>query len=186
MFLEIINYCIKCGSEVTQRIPEGDTHTRYVCTKCEHIHYQNPKIIVGCVVYRGDEVMLCRRAIEPRYGLWNLPAGFMENSERTEVGAAREVMEEANAKVNMDGMTLHSVYTLVEAQQVYIHFLAELDQWKNNDFGPESIECAMFKEEDIPWKEMAFTSSTFALKKFFADRKNGVRQVHLGHYPQKD
>lgn len=185
MFLEIIKYCIKCGSEVEKKVPEGDTHLRFVCSKCEHIHYQNPKIIVGCVVYKDDKVMLCRRAIEPRYGLWNLPAGFMENSERTEDGAAREVMEEANATVINEGMTLHSVYSLVEAQQVYIHFLAQLDKWKG-DFGPESLECHLFSEEEIPWKEMAFTSSTFALRKYFDDRRKGIRQVHLGHYPQID
>lgn len=184
MFLEEIKYCIKCGSEVAKKIPTGDSYERYVCTQCEHIHYQNPKVIVGCVVYKDEKVMLCRRAIEPRYGLWNLPAGFMENSERTEIGAVREVMEEANASVHMEGLTLHSVYTLVEAQQVYIHFLAELDQWKG-DFGPESLECQLFTEDEIPWKEMAFTSSTFALKKYFADKKAGVKQVHLGHYPQK-
>ncbi len=159
----------------------GDHIKRDVCTNCGHIHYQNPKIIVGSIVYSGDKVLLCKRNIEPRKGFWNIPAGFMENDERVEDGAAREVMEEANAKIIIE--RVHTVYSLLQAKQVYIHFLSKLSEW-DGGYGPESMECRLFEEHEIPWNEMAFASSTFALRRYFRDLKNKSTEVHLGTYPE--
>ena len=94
-----MNYCSQCGQPVTLKIPVDDNRERFVCDHCGYIHYQNPNNVCGAILTRGDEILLCKRAIEPRYGLWTLPAGFMENNETVAEAAAREAMEEANARL---------------------------------------------------------------------------------------
>ncbi|MEL7247909.1 MAG: NUDIX hydrolase [Bacteroidota bacterium] len=176
-----MKYCSVCGTpNPVFEIPEGDTRPRYVCKNCHTIHYTNPNIVAGCLPLWEGQVLLCRRAIPPRVGYWNVPSGYLENGETVEEGAIREVWEEAEAKVKIIGA--HSIYSLPQINQIYIHFLAELIDGKFG-IGPESTECKLFREEDIPWDEMAFTSSTFSLQKFFADRKNdGLHKTHLGAY----
>ncbi len=175
-----MNFCSNCGSDhLNFSIPEGDNVARYWCASCKTIHYQNPKIIVGCLPVYKNKVLLCKRAIPPRYGLWNLPAGFMENGETTEQGAMRETWEEAQAEVTI--VKLHCVYSIPHVNQVYLHFLAHL---KEPVFasGPESLEVDLFSPEEIPWADMAFSSSTFALEKYIAEKD--YTGVHLGsHQP---
>lgn len=180
--MNLMKYCNLCGSPVNFDYVDGDNRKRFVCSSCQTIHYTNPNVVVGAVVYWGEKVLLCKRAIEPRYGYWNLPAGYLEDGEKSEDGAAREVMEEAGAEINIEGV--HLVYNLPQANQVYIHFLAELKDGKYSN-GPESIETALFTEEEIPWNDMAFTSSYFALKRYFEDRKTGNRITHMGTFPEK-
>lgn len=172
-----MNFCNQCGHTVALRRPESDNRLRYVCGSCETIHYENPKIVAGCLPLWEDKILLCRRSIDPRRGFWNLPSGFMENGESVEVGAAREVLEEAMIEVNVT--SLHSIYSLPHYHQVYIHFLAELPDLSFAP-GEESLECRLFTEAEIPWEELAFSSSVFSLQRLFADRKAGLRQVHLG------
>ncbi len=168
-----MNYCGNCGGPLAQRIPEGDTRFRDVCDSCLTIHYENPKMVAGCLALWEDRVLLCRRAIEPRYGLWTLPAGFMENEETTNEAAARETWEEAHARVEIEG--LYTLFNLPHINQVYLMFRARLCDL---DFGPgtESLEVALFHENDIPWDLIAFPAVRETLKLYFADR---VR----GHYP---
>jgi len=167
-----MKHCSSCGSLVKEKIPEGDNRRRWVCEACNKIHYQNPRIVVGCVPERDGKILLCRRAIEPRYGFWTVPAGFMELGETMEQGAARETMEEACAEVEI-GHLFASV-DVIQAGQVHVFFTAAL----NGDFaaGTESLDVALFSEEEIPWDEIAFRSGFFALKKFFEDagQNNGV------------
>ncbi|MEL6863289.1 MAG: NUDIX hydrolase [Bacteroidota bacterium] len=172
-----MNYCSNCGHPVVYRAVEGDSIKRYVCENCNTIHYQNPNIVTGCLPIWEDQVLLCRRAIEPRLGFWNVPGGYLENGESVEDGAMREVWEEACTKVEVIG--LHTLFSIPRINQVYMHFLARLPQL---DFSPgiESLEVALFKEEDIPWKEIAFTSSTYTLECYFSDRRKGLQQVHIG------
>lgn len=173
-------YCSNCGNEVIIKFLEG--RDRIFCSHCQTIHYTNPKIIVGALCYWEDKVLLCKRAIEPRQGFWNIPAGFLEDNEQAEAGALREVWEEAGAAAKI--IQPYVVYNLPQANQVYIHFLAGLiDGIVRN--GEESIESKLMTEEEIPWKEMAFTSSTFALRHFFNERKSGKFGIHLGTFPQK-
>ena len=172
-----MNFCSNCGQKVSLQPVEGDERPRHVCNSCNTIHYQNPKIVTGCVPIFGNKVMLCRRAIEPRRGLWNLPGGFMENGETAQQGAQREVLEEAGIKVDI--IDLHAIFNIPQINQVYIIYLAAMPDL-NYANGIETMETKMFEEKDIPWDEIAFSSSTFSLKKYFEDRKAGVRQVHLG------
>ena len=118
-----MKYCSNCGHPVVFQAIPGDTHMRFFCSSCETIHYQNPNIVTGCLPLWEDQVLLCRRAIEPRKGFWNVPGGYMENGETVEEGAAREVMEEACTKVNIT--SLHMVYNIPHINQVYMHFLGD-------------------------------------------------------------
>ncbi|MEW8208657.1 MAG: NUDIX hydrolase [Candidatus Thiodiazotropha taylori] len=134
-----MNFCSQCGAKVEVKVPDGDNRPRHVCDSCSTIHYQNPKIVVGCIPVWEDQILLCRRAIEPRYGLWTLPAGFMENGETSQQGAARETLEEATARVDVEG--LYGLYNLPHINQVYLIFRSRL---LDLEFaaGTESLEVA--------------------------------------------
>jgi ADP-ribose pyrophosphatase YjhB (NUDIX family) len=177
-----LNFCSNCGSDkISLKIPEGDTYERFVCTSCGRIYYQNPRIIVGCLPIYNDKILLCKRAIQPQLGLWNLPAGFLENGEKAEDGAARETLEETNADVEI--LKLHVVFSLPKVNQVYLHFLARL---KNDWFGPtrESLEVRLFDLNEIPWDDIAFHSSTYAIEKYIEYGEN-FQGVHVGSYEGK-
>ena len=174
-----MNFCSNCGHKVSLKAVPGDFLPRYVCEHCETIHYQNPNIITGALPVWEDKVLLCKRGIQPRKGFWNVPGGYLENGESVEDGAVREVWEEAQTKVLITG--LHTVYSIPKINQIYMHFLADL-QTLNFQATEESLEVLLFSETEIPWKEIAFASSKFTLKRFFEDRKKGIRQVHLGKF----
>ena len=165
-----MKYCNLCGSPVVLRQPEDDNRNRYVCTTCDEIHYENPKLIVGSLPVWQDKVLLCKRAIEPRHGLWTLPAGFMENGETTSEAAARETLEEANARIKING--LYTMFNLASINQVHLLFRAEL---LDLDFSPGigSLEVRLFEEKDIPWDLLAFRPIKFTLQHYFADRSSG-------------
>ncbi len=172
-----MNYCSLCGKAVALRIPDGDSLPRYVCTACGTIHYQNPKMIVGCIPEWDGRILLCRRAIEPRRGLWTVPAGFMENGETTFQGAIRETLEEANARVEID--SLYALYNIPHINQVYLLFRARL---LDLDFsaGAETLELKLFDEADIPWNEIAFATVRNTLTHYYADSRRGSFPFHMG------
>jgi ADP-ribose pyrophosphatase YjhB (NUDIX family) len=169
-----MNYCSECGTPVTLKIPEGDNRLRFVCPNCNTVHYQNPLVIVGILPEYNQQILLCKRAIEPQKGRWTLPAGFMENDESTLEGALRECQEEAHASVNEP--TLYALYDIPYINQVYVFYRAQL---ANLDFGPsaESTEVALFNEQDIPWDELAFPVVTAVIKRFLCDRKKDSFEV---------
>ncbi|MEP6943228.1 MAG: NUDIX hydrolase [Betaproteobacteria bacterium] len=172
-----MNFCSHCGSPRLEfRVPEGDTLPRFVCPQCGTIHYQNPKVVVGCLPVWEERVLLCKRAIEPRLGLWTLPAGFLENGETLIAGAQRETVEEAAASVEVG--ELYTVISLPQINQVYVVFRARLLAL---DFGPgpESLEVALFPEDDIPWERIAFRTIGRTLRNYFLDRKLGAFPVHV-------
>jgi ADP-ribose pyrophosphatase YjhB (NUDIX family) len=171
-----MNYCSQCGSPVTSRIPPGDDRPRHVCDSCGTIFYSNPRIVAGCIPQWEQQLLLCRRAIEPRSGLWTLPAGFMENGESTAQAAARETLEEANARVEMG--KLFAYLNIPTLNQVYVIFLAEL---LDLEFfaGEESLEVRLFKEDEIPWDEIAFPSIERALRLYFDDRRGADFGTHV-------
>jgi len=166
-----VKHCSACGSLVDLEIPPGDNRPRYCCKPCGAIHYQNPKMVLGTIPIWEDRVLLCRRAIEPRYGMWTLPAGFMENGETTEEGAARETAEEAGARIELGA--LYSVLDIPHVDQVHLFFHARL---LDIDFdpGPESLEAKLFSEHEIPWDTLAFRTVEQTLRWFFEDRRVGT------------
>lgn len=174
-----MKFCSECGAPVELRLPPDDHRERHVCTVCATIHYENPKMIVGAIPeWEDGRILLCRRAIEPRLGLWTLPAGFMENGETTPEAAARETMEEANANVQVG--ELYSMYNIPYINQVYLLFRARL---LDLEFSPglESLEVALFHEHEVPWNQLAFRAVSMTLKDFFADRQNGNFPLHVGN-----
>ena len=174
-----MKYCSQCGATVVQRIPDGDNLPRFVCTACATVHYENPKIIVGCVPEHDGRILLCKRAIEPRLGYWTFPAGFMENGETLETGAARECLEEACASVEIG--SLLAVVNVVHAHQVHIMFRARLPK-PEFAAGSESLEVGLYRPQDIPWPDIAFRSIEFALRRYLSDRAAGVEGVHLTEF----
>lgn len=170
-----MTYCSACGAQTVRKIPAGDDHVRDVCEACGTIHYQNPKTIVGTLPFYGNKVLLCKRAIEPRYGFWTLPAGFLEMGESTWQGAQRETLEEAGAIVE-EGR-LYGVFDLPYISQIYMFYLAEV---VNGSYqaGTESLEVAWFEEDTIPWDDLAFTVVGAMLRRYFDDRRQGVFPTH--------
>jgi len=175
-----MNFCSNCGSaEIKYKVPKGDNRPRWMCQNCTTIHYSNPNIVAGCLPLWEDKVLLCRRAIKPRKGYWNVPGGYLENGERVEDGASREVWEEALAKVS--NLRIHTIYSLPHINQVYMHFLGDLEKLEYG-VGEESEEVALFTQDEIPWNEIAFTSSIFTLKTYYHDLAKGAAEVHIGHF----
>lgn len=174
-----MKFCSSCGSaSITQSIPEGDNRLRFVCSSCEEIFYHNPKIVVGCIAEWQDKILMCKRAIEPRYGKWTLPAGFMENEETVHAAAARETQEEATAEVA--NMSLYTMYNLPHISQVYVMFRADLVAGKASP-GIESLEVAMMDETEIPWDELAFPVIRESLLRYFEDKRQGNKfKLHYG------
>ena len=171
-----IKHCRECGTAVTYRIPDdGDTRERAVCPSCGTVHYINPLVVVGTIPYLGDRVLLCKRAIEPRWGKWTLPAGFMEMEETMAEGAARETDEEAGAQITMGA--LFSTLSIPRVGQVHIFYLAELQSEVFNP-GPETLEARLFTEAEIPWEELAFMTVRETLKHFFQDHRQGRYSLH--------
>lgn len=172
-----MNYCSVCGEKVSLVIPEGDNRHRYVCVSCSTIHYQNPKVVTGCIPQWNDKILLCKRAIEPRYGLWTLPAGFMENSETNIEGAARETAEEANAR--LDNMRLFCVFSIVHINQIYTMYRGDVVDGAASP-GAESLEVAFYTEDEIPWKEIAFPVIAETLRLYYRDKSAGEFKTHYG------
>lgn len=173
-----MNYCSNCGSsQLVWKKPEGEHLLRQICERCKTIHYQNPKIIAGCLPVWENKILLCKRAIEPCYGLWTVPAGFMENGESIEEAAMRETWEEAYAEVDLK--SLYMMYSIMRVDQLYVLFLAQL---KNLNFhaGEESLEVQLFSEEEIPWKELAFQIVKKTVKNYFNDFKQCSFPTHIG------
>lgn len=173
-----MKFCHHCAGSLTHHIPPGDDKLRFCCLSCDTVFYQNPNNVVGTLPTWGDQVLLCRRAIEPRKGLWTLPAGFMENDESTWQGALRETMEEANAEINLDSASLYTVFNLPNINQVYLFFRGELI---NRQFsaGTESLEVRLFREDEIPWQNIAFAVVKSTLRQYFRDRENQKFPVRM-------
>lgn len=171
-----MNYCSQCGNPLVLRIPDHDDRERHVCERCSIVHYVNPRIIVCAIPAWQDQVLLCRRAIEPRYGLWTLPGGFMELGETTQEAAARETREEAGAVIEVH--ELFSLFNVTHIDQVHLFFLANL---VTPDFaaGIESLEVALFREHEVPWREIAFPAVAATLRQYFVDLRTGHFRLRL-------
>lgn len=171
----INHYCSVCAAALTRKIPPGDQHERDCCDACGAIHYVNPRPVVGTIPVWQSQVLLCRRAIEPRHGFWTLPAGFMEVGESTAEGALRETREEAGARIQMG--PLFSVFDVPQAQQVHLFFRAQILDL-NFDPGPESLEVALFSAQTVPWNKLAFQTVEAALRYFFSDQAKDSFGMH--------
>ncbi|MFT0547322.1 NUDIX hydrolase [Allopusillimonas ginsengisoli] len=174
------HFCSQCGERLTRLIPPDDNRERDVCEHCGAVHYQNPRNVVGVLPVWHDKILLCRRAIEPRYDKWTLPAGFMELGETTAQGAMRETQEEAGAQIELG--PLYTVIDVPHAEQVHFFYLANV---LSEDLypGPESLDARFFREEEIPWDELAFRTIKSTLEHYVADRRSGTFPIHCYEIP---
>lgn len=172
-----MNFCSNCGERLVEKVPALDDRPRHVCPECDIVHYQNPKIVTGCLPVWEDSVLLCKRAIEPRSGYWTVPAGFMELDETVEQGAIRETWEEARASVEIQAP--YSMFNLPHVNQLYIIFRARLTELEFQP-GPESEDVRLFAEEEIPWEDLAFNTVRQTLRFFFRDRPGGRFPMRTG------
>jgi ADP-ribose pyrophosphatase YjhB (NUDIX family) len=171
-----MKFCSQCGAPVQRRVPTGDNLPRYVCEACGAIHYQNPRLVVGCVPEHEERILLCRRAIEPRRGFWTVPAGFMEMGETLQQAAAREALEEALAEVAIG--SLLSVVHVLHAEQVHVFFRAGLAAARYGS-GAESLEVKLVSPAEIPWADIAFPSTEFTLRRYLEDKAAGREGHHF-------
>jgi len=175
-----LNYCSNCGSDKLQFvIPPGDSYKRFVCVDCNVIHYINPRVIVGCLPVYEDKIVICKRAIDPCIGKWNLPAGFMENGECAENGALRELKEETGLQGKI--IKLHCVYSIPHVNQVYLIYLVKITDFEV-DPGEESLEVSLFDLQEVPWGEIGFTSSVFAIEKYMESINYSDFRTFIGSY----
>ena len=174
--MKLMSFCTACGHKTIDQIPLGDHNVRQICTDCGTIHYVNPKVICGALALWQNKVLLCRRAIEPRYGLWTLPAGYMELFETMDQGAARETREEAEAEVEIEH--LYCMYNIPRIGQIYVLFKTQIVAGQFGA-GEETIESRLFSEEEIPWDDLAFPSVERTLRHYFSDRKNNQFPLHI-------
>ena len=172
-----IQHCRVCGQRTAYRVPDGDNRERAVCSACGEVHYENPLNVVGTLPVWGAQVLLCRRNIEPRFGMWTLPAGFMELGETAAQGALRETDEEAGAHIELQ--QLFTMLNVVRVGQVHLFYLARMLDTHLAP-GPETIEARLFDEADVPWEELAFRTVRTTLEHFFADRRRGRFELHTG------
>jgi ADP-ribose pyrophosphatase YjhB (NUDIX family) len=172
-----IQHCRVCGARTEYRVPEGDNRERAICTGCAEIHYENPLNVVGTVPVWGEQVLLCRRNIEPRYGFWTLPAGFLELGESAAEGAIRETVEEAGANIELQD--LFTLLNVVRVGQIHFYYRARMLDTLLAP-GPETIEARLFREDEIPWDELAFRTVRLTLEHYFTDRRSGVFPLHAG------
>lgn len=172
-----MKFCSDCGAPVSLKVPAGDNLPRFVCEACQAIHYHNPKIVAGCIPEWNGKILMCRRAIEPQYGLWTFPAGFMETGETTEQAAARETLEEARADVEIT--SLYAVFSIPHISQVYIVFRGAI---RTPEFGAgsESLEVQLIEPDKIPWESLAFRVIHESLRRYVQDRNEGSFRLHLG------
>lgn len=171
------HHCKSCGAAAIYAMPPGDNRERATCTACGTVFYENPINVVGTVPVWEDKVLLCRRNIEPRHGFWTLPAGFMELGETVAEGAARETVEEAGAHFELGA--LFTVLNVVRVGQIHLFHRARLLDTVFEP-GPETIEAQLFAEHEVPWDELAFRTVRETLRHYFADRKAGRFDVHVG------
>jgi len=174
-----MKFCSNCGATVVRRVPPGDALPRDVCDACGTIHYVNPRLVLGSIPVWEEggqaRLLLCRRAIEPRYGYWTLPAGFMENDETTGAAAERETLEEAGARIEL--LDAFSMISVPRVNQVHVFYRARLLDLEFKP-GVESLEVALFEEAKIPWEDIAFRTVGLTLKRWFADHARGAFGFH--------
>ncbi|WP_417579401.1 NUDIX hydrolase [Nitrincola sp.] len=172
-------FCPQCGGpdlQITR--PAGDTHDRLTCQACGYIHYDNPKVITGCIIEQQGKYLLCQRAIPPQAGSWVLPAGFMENGETTEEAALREVWEESG--VRADILSPYSIFSVPMINEVYIIFRA-LALEITDEYGPETATCRFFAPEDIPWEQIYYPAIRQILARYISERQAGIYGIYVGN-----
>jgi len=171
-----MNFCSECGSRLSSRERLGDRAPRRVCPACGKVFYLDPRLVVACLAFHGDRVLLCRRGVEPAYGRWTLPSGFVDAGESTSAAASREALEEARATVTLGRP--YALFHIPHANQMQVVYLATLAE-AACEAGSETLEARVFAEAEIPWADLAFVTTQVALRRYFEDRRDGLLGFHF-------
>lgn len=161
-------FCPACGAAMTSRLLRPGDPERLVCSGCDFVHYLDPKVAVGTVI-RDDRqrVILVRRAIEPGYGMWVFPGGYVDRGEVVEQAALREAREECGLDVRLEGLI--GIYSYAGRTPIVIVYAARvIGGTLATD--EESLEVRAFDPREIPWSELAFRSTQEALRDFLEGR----------------
>ena len=153
----------KCCHTYIYKKTDLEQKKRKVCKKCGFIDYKNPKIVAGSLVVKNKKILLCRRAIEPSYGKWTFPSGYLDANETPEEGAIREAKEEVNIKIKLKKLFI--IFTVRKKNLIQFVFLADHVN-KTYKPGIETLEAKYFSFDEIPWKHLAFPSVAYAIKKY--------------------
>jgi ADP-ribose pyrophosphatase YjhB (NUDIX family) len=179
-----MNFCSRCSSPLVRRCSVDESRERLFCDSCGEFHYLNPKVLIACVAYFGNQLLMCRRAREPDHGLWEVPSGFVENGESLEEATIREVAEETGVRIVPEQLDLYSVLSLPKMNQVYVVFRAELSEIPTLRAGPESVEVAMKLESDMPLELWAFEGGVCggpgAVFREIRTREFAIRKLRIG------
>jgi len=166
-----MKFCSDCGHPLQFAVPPGDDRRRFLCPACGAIHYQNPRVVAGCIPEVDGRILLCRRAIEPCYGRWTLPAGYLENGETVTACAERETLEETGASV--ERLVPYLLFNICHINQIYFMFRGRVVHVSDQP-GKESLEVKLFAEAEVPWEQIAFRVITATLKRYFGDGRAGA------------
>jgi ADP-ribose pyrophosphatase YjhB (NUDIX family) len=172
-----MNFCSRCASRLHFAVPPDDDRSRFVCESCGTVHYQNPRVVVGCIPEHEDRILLCRRAIEPQRGWWTLPAGYLENGETVSACAERETREETGARIS--DLTPYVLFNICHINQIYLMFRGRVAEAGDGP-GKESLEIRFFTEAEVPWEQIAFRVISATLKNYFRDRRTGSFPFSIG------
>lgn len=175
----IVNYCSRCGSPLAHGPVPGETRDRLACTNCGFIAYLNPRLVVSTLpITHDNKLVLIRRGIEPGYNLWAQPGGFLEIDETAHQGAIRETREETGFEV--EPQELIGVYTRPQAAVVVLAWEARV-VGGNPTTSDETLEIRSFQPHEIPWAQLAFQTTTWAIRDWVTRRFPEV-----GHPPPTD
>lgn len=179
-----IRFCLHCGEPLTMAIPPGDDRPRLHCTACGYVHYQNPKILVSCILSWGDKVLWMQRAQPPRQGLWSIPSGFMERGETLQQAAARELYEECGVQIDPGSLSLYILGSITATSEVYAVFRGTASG-PQHGIGPEALAVEWFTEEEAPWSQFAFPEVEGPMRRFYQDLKRGQFGLFMGEYTDR-
>lgn len=176
-----MKFCSECGAKLASADRPGDPAARYVCSSCHQVFYLSPRLVVACLAVHDGAVLLCKRGVNPGYGLWTLPSGFIEQGEPASRGAVREALEEARAVVQLDRP--YALFQIPHANQMHVVYLARLD---GGSFAPgsETLDARLFREAEIPWGQLAFATTGVALRQYFSDLRLEKLGFHFAEIAQ--
>ena len=175
-----MKFCSECGVRITHQCTAQDEPRHYKCVACGVTHYENPRVIVSCIVCWNDKILVCRRSQEPARGQWAVPCGFLECGETLEECAVRETVEETGVVVAAGNLELYSITNMPTLQQVAVAFRATITSDPHPRPGPECLEVAFMSEADLGAREFAWRRSMGdSLERLFGEMRSGDFSIKL-------
>lgn len=174
-------FCRYCGGPLQEGPIEGDCVERMACGNCHSVHYENPIILVACIIHDDDKLLWIKRAQNPARGKWALPGGYMECGESLEEAAARELQEETGLCVEPEKLILSSVSSITAIDQIYVLYRCE-----HRGVLPirtaEAEEAVFLTEADAPWTDLAYPSTASYMRDFYRSLRTGTFKIYTSQF----